>query len=1471
MSDFQAPYAEVEQVEFAVFSDEDHLRLGVDINNFEHFGAGNLPVPGGVYDPRMGTTDHHYACATCELGKKDDPGHPGVLRLRAPEPGPLWIDEIRRWARVVCLECGAPIHPPERFAGVAASRRLNEAAQVATDGVRCRECGVVHPKIVKADDDRFSFYAEAPAPAGGADDRAARQTRLYPWKLRESFERVTEATVRALGRPARSHPQKLILTAIRILETTARPGVRLLGGSGASGGSSSYHDTTNMIQYIVKQNLRLPEIIPEPVTPEAAKLYQTAGELYFTMVKGSASASPTQGAQGKRAIVVGGRQFRSIVQSLPRKEGRIRRNLLGKRIWKIARSTISGNPLLRPDEVGLPVHFARQLQVAETVREFNRSRLMTYFLNGRGKYPGCTRVKKRASGEVHGADGLRRDFRLEVGDVIYRDIITGDIAYFNRQPSLERTSVGAHRVVVLEDGDLRPFQMNVISCSSYGADFDGDQMNLWLPHSEMGRVEAEVLSDFSNGFISTKHSAPVNGQIQDSLIGSFQLARASTVLSKRWAMDLFGGARVALPDFSDSLPGGYPGRELISRLFRQTPFNLERQTKWFDPAFAPYVDYDPAETHVVIRRGELVRGVLDNETVKAGARGGIFHLIAREYGPKRALDMVFALQQMTIANLAVRGFTVGTADMVLTPEATEEVRRIVAGVLRDSEEITAQLVRGQIVPPIGSTVHDFYEKKQIAALAISDEILKPVLESIDPETNGLFQMIATGSKGKKPNLIHIMAVIGQILINGERLKEQFAFRRTSPYFPRFATDPRAYGFVANNYISGMESAEFIASDMNGRFDLINKALSTATTGYQNRKSIMALQSDIVDHYRRVTKNSRVVQTLYGGDGLDTRRVERVRFRTVALSDAELRAGYRLDLGALPGGGAAEPAPGGGLEEAQAVFDAELEQLRRDRDYYREAFLVFADLDFADPFSDARQMPIDVGRLVRDVLAAGEGGGGTRDAATLLEMHRRVLRFAEGLPYTFLNEIQRRRRAPLGGQVRAASALLQILVRAELCGRVLASLTPPQLEYCLGVVALKFAAALIDPGTTAGILAAQAVSEFFTQYMLDSHHRSVGEGTNKAGLIRPQEIFGAKPPAAEQSAEMLLRLAPEVERDPELARLAANQIEHMTFVRFLARSQVLLEPYGDPQYPAFAEDQAWVAEFERHHPLLSPPADLSPWCSRFEIDKPMLVLKSMSLEAIAERLRKAFEKDTYIVHTPENVPQIVLRVYYRYGLFSKRSGGAGGEEKRVREAHRELVGTAIRGIEGIRSAKAVEIKRHRVDPASGALVVDGAGEKLYAIRTEGSNIYRALLHKNVDPLRVVSSSIGETARIFGRVAARGAIQREIRRLMGSGASNPRHLMLYADEMTQVRGVTSLEKGGVAVREQSNILLRMAHSSPVQVVQEAALMARRSPVYGVSAPLMLGTVPRVGSLYSEVAMDADFVRANSRSVDDLLDAL
>ncbi|CAG8837922.1 18838_t:CDS:1, partial [Racocetra persica] len=268
-------------------------------------------------------------------------------------------------------------------------------------------------------------------------------------------------------------------------------------------------------------------------------------------------------------------------------------------------------------------------------------------------------------------------------------------------------------------------------------------------------------------------------------------------------------------------------------------------------------------------------------------------------------------------------------------------------------------------------------------------------------------------------------------------------------------------------------------------------------------------------------------------------------------------------------------------------------------------------------------------------------------------------FCANLPYTLINEIQERRQTPIPKHIEKASWLLSMQVRAELSPKTLASLSDEQLIFILDTIRLQYSMALIDYGSAVGILAAQAISEPLTQYMLDSHHRSVAGGTNKAGLVRVDEIYKARPEEAEQSPSMQLPLIQTPDMSLAFAQEIANATEFLIMKRFVDRYEILLEPISSLKYPPYLDDEIWISNFYKAHPLIQAPTDLTNWCFRLVLDKMSMVLKGVDLELIVQRLR-SHHPGSFIVHTPEGSPEIVIRIWLRSSGF--RSSKAGMNEE-----------------------------------------------------------------------------------------------------------------------------------------------------------------------------------------------------------------
>jgi hypothetical protein len=122
-------------------------------------------------------------------------------------------------------------------------------------------------------------------------------------------------------------------------------------------------------------------------------------------------------------------------------------------------------------------------------------------------------------------------------------------------------------------------------------------------------------------------------------------------------------------------------------------------------------------------------------------------------------------------------------------------------------------------------------------------------------------------------------------------------------------------------------------------------------------------------------------------------------------------------------------------------------------------------------------------------------------------------------------------------------------------------------------------------------------------------------------------------------------------------------------------------------------------------------------------------------------------------------------------------------------------------------------------------------------------------------------------MFGIEAARQKIVSRLRELVD--VCNHRHYLIYADEMTYTGRVTSIESGGLKTRESSNVLLRIGFVSPLVTLEEAAANSMEDAVTGVTAPLLVGSIPRHGTLYNSYHINEEFVRANVKNPDQLLE--
>jgi DNA-directed RNA polymerase beta' subunit len=466
MSKLYIPVSELSNLTLYVLGSQDNAKDSFVDVKFQDASKHNMPYPNGVYDLHMGTTDLEFQCSTCSHTKKYCPGHPGVVNLKYPVQSPLFLKEIQKWLKCICFSCGKGVLPDSRLqelidARVRKENILNEYVALIRSGnknIKCAHCDAVHPHIVKDKSDTISIYLEYYdiKLESGTKPKLLNQKpiQLFPHEIESIFNKISNETVLQLGKPIICHPRKYLLRKIRAPPNTIRPDLKKLGS-----GRSNNNDVTVLLQYIIKMNEGFPDEIPKeiPQGSDMASNIQLLELHTYEMIKGSSSLSKRGISNNSKKPLV------SIAKRLPRKMGRIRRNLMGRRANHMARSFITCDTSLRIDEVGIPLIIAQNLPVSVHVQPYNYEECMMYFMNGNQRYPGCNKIKKHSTGNTHSIASVSSDFRLEIGDIIERDLIDGDIVDFNRQPSLEPSSISSMIVRIRNEGQT--ICMNVTACA----------------------------------------------------------------------------------------------------------------------------------------------------------------------------------------------------------------------------------------------------------------------------------------------------------------------------------------------------------------------------------------------------------------------------------------------------------------------------------------------------------------------------------------------------------------------------------------------------------------------------------------------------------------------------------------------------------------------------------------------------------------------------------------------------------------------------------------------------------------------------------------------------------------------------------------------------------------------------------------------------------------------------------------------
>ena len=440
-------------IQFSLLSPEEIRKSSVaEINNRNTY-VNNKPVIGGLFDPRMGVLEPGLICPTDGLDYMKTPGYHGHIELARPVFYIQYLNTIQKVLRCTCFKCSKLLISKEKYKQ--ALKLQGEARWKYVFGLcnkitRCGEdtddgCGCLQPNKIRKEG-LASIFAEWKNDNEGEEEPIV--IKLTPEMILKIFKRISDDDVTFMGfSPLWSRPDWMICQVMIVPPPAIRPSVK------HDAQQRSEDDLSHILVNIIKTNKTLQEKIQANAPANVIDDWTTVLQYYVaTQVD---NKIPGVASVAQRS----GRPLKSIKDRLNGKGGRMRGNLMAKRVDFSARSVITADPNISIKELGIPMKVAKNITKPVVVNSLNKNFLLALVRNGPDVYPGAKILDKK-NGESITLRYIDRDsIVLEEGDVVHRHMMDGDAILFNRQPTLHRMSMMCHIARIMKRGDT--FRMNV--------------------------------------------------------------------------------------------------------------------------------------------------------------------------------------------------------------------------------------------------------------------------------------------------------------------------------------------------------------------------------------------------------------------------------------------------------------------------------------------------------------------------------------------------------------------------------------------------------------------------------------------------------------------------------------------------------------------------------------------------------------------------------------------------------------------------------------------------------------------------------------------------------------------------------------------------------------------------------------------------------------------------------------------------
>ena len=1420
-------------IQFSLLS-PDEIRRGsvAEITSRDTY-INNKPVINGLFDPRMGVLEPGFICPTDGLDNMQTPGYFGHIELAKPVFYIQYLSTILKTLKCVCFKCSKLLINKEKYSqllSLSNEARWKQVNVLVSKVKRCGEdtnngCGCLQA---------FRIKKEGLASISGEwknnqEDEENIIVPFTPELVLKIFTRISDEDVTFMGfSPIWSRPDWMICQVLAVPPPAVRPSVK------HDAQQRSEDDLSHILVNIIKTNKTLLEKIQNNSPGNVINDWLMVLQYYI----GSMVDNKIPGANpvAQRS----GRPLKSIKDRLNGKGGRMRGNLMAKRVDFSARSVITADPNISIGQLGIPLKIAKNITKPVVVNDLNKQFLTKLVQNGPEIYPGAKILDRKTGQSITLRYIDRKTLELNNGDVVHRHMMDGDVILFNRQPTLHRMSMMCHIAKVMKRGDT--FRMNVADTKPYNADFDGDEMNLHMPQDVESESELKNLAAVKYQIISPANNASIIGIYQDSMLGSFQFTKSKTEYSKFQAMNLLMMFNHVNTD--QIKQGKTSNFDIISQIL--PPLSLKSKNKLFDDS----EDKKTSNNIIEIINGEYIRGQIDKGILGSGSNG-LIHRICNDFGNQASSDFIDDWQNIITEYLKSESFSVGISDLIADKTTNESIINVITNKKKDVNSLIDEIKLGIFENNSGRTNEQEFETKVNNILnQAAAEAGKIGLNSLSSD-NRFVTMVKAGSKGSELNISQMISCLGQQNVDSKRIPYGFD-DRTLPHFSKYDDSPVARGFVESSYINGLSPQELFFHAMGGRVGLIDTAVKTSTTGYIQRRLIKGME-DLVTHYDMTIRNNKnkIVQFKYGDDNFDTIKVENQDLPFINHTSEEIYSHYLFtDISSAKN------------KVVNNIFTKPIvKKINSQKDSYMNKAKIYIDLTikgrkdiiknvFKNKDEKRVHLPVAFQFIIENLIGQEHiNSSSVVDISPLdaFEIIERGYSDLEQIYYAPPNE------------------LFKVLYFYFLSPKHLLfvkRINARALNLLIETIKLNYKRALINPGEMVGMIAAQSIGEPTTQLTLNTfHYAGVASKSNVTrGVPRIEEILSLT--SELKNPSLTIYLKPDDQNDKDKATSIMYTLEHTKLDEIVKKSEICFDP--DDFNTLIDKDDCFIKQYKEYEQLIescigntnSSNITSSKWIIRLEFDPEVMLEKNITMNDIDFSLNSVYGEEINCVYSDFNDDKLIFRIRLNNinkNQVKKNAISSLDQSDQIfllKNFQDQLLNNiVIRGIKKINKVVLRKIKN--------TLIEDNSSFKrteYWVLDTIGSNLLEVLSLDCIDQTRTISNDIMEVYNVLGIEAAREVIYNELADVIEFDGTylNFHHMGLLCDRMTYNAKLISIFRHGI---NNDNIgpIAKASFEETPEMFLRAARHSELDSMTGVSANIMCGQEGFVGTNVCQVILN------------------